>query len=253
MDDQELRQSIAYLQAQQEKILLQLAKQEKSRRDFWDKLAAISPVLSGIAIALSALLCTYQYNQQQIKLQEAQTVEKFIPHLMGNDTSKRMAILAMKTLVNTDLAAKYAAMFPSQGTLSALQTIAKTGDLQDRKIVSQALDKTLNELSGKNTAAAQSSDKGSDSQNALGSSPLQDSAQGQTVVPTESASSVPATNDDTTGDTTQSGSDHSHDGQSTTLPTDSHDSDNQPPKRDPDKSQADHPKSSVSRDDAMEL
>lgn len=139
MDDLELKQTLERLEEQQQKIIEQLATSSSasSKRDFWDKLAAISPIISGVAIALSALLCTYQYNQQQIKLQEAQTVEKFIPHLMGNDTSKRMAILAMKTLVNTDLAAKYAAMFPSQGTLSALKTIAKNGSIQDKKIVSK--------------------------------------------------------------------------------------------------------------------
>ncbi|MDZ4834637.1 MAG: hypothetical protein SGJ27_12735 [Candidatus Melainabacteria bacterium] len=139
MDDQELKQTLDRLEEQQRKIFEQLSdsNSQSRRRDFWDKLTAISPILSGVAIALSALLCTYQYNQQQIKLQEAQTVEKFIPHLMGNDTSKRMAILAMKTLVNTDLAAKYAAMFPSEGTLSALKTIAKNGDNQDRRIISK--------------------------------------------------------------------------------------------------------------------
>ena len=146
MDDQELRQTLQRLEEQQEKIISELARVE-GKRDFWDKLSAISPILSGVAIALSALLCTYQYNQQQIKLQEAQTVEKFIPHLMGNDTSKRMAILAMKTLVNTDLAAKYAAMFPSAGAISALKTIAKTGDSQDKRIVSEFLHKTADEQS----------------------------------------------------------------------------------------------------------
>lgn len=142
MDDLELKETLERLEEQQRKIIEQLSNSSTNapKRDFWEKLAAISPIISGVAIALSALLCTYQYNQQQIKLQEAQTVEKFIPHLMGNDTSKRMAILAMKTLVNTDLAAKYAAMFPSEGTLSALKTIAKNGTSQDKKIVSKTYD-----------------------------------------------------------------------------------------------------------------
>jgi hypothetical protein len=148
MDDQELKEALLRLEEQQQKIVTQLAVAE-NRRDFWDKLSAISPIISGMAIALSALLCTYQYNQQQIKLQEAQTIERFIPHLLGNDTSKRMAILAMKTLVNTDLAAKYAAMFPSAGTISALKTIAQNGDSQDKEIVSKALHKTETELSDK--------------------------------------------------------------------------------------------------------
>lgn len=140
MDDAELKETLQRLEEQQRKIIEQLSgskSETTQKRDFWEKLSAISPIISGAAIALSALLCTYQYNQEQIKLQEAQTIERFIPHLMGNDTSKRMAILAMKTLVNTDLAAKYAAMFPSEGTMSALKTIEKTGDSRDKKIVSK--------------------------------------------------------------------------------------------------------------------
>lgn len=140
MDDQEIREALLRLEERQEKILAEYAAANK-KRDMWDKISAVSPIISGLAIALSALLCTFQYNQQQIKLQEAQTVERFIPHLMGNDTSKRMAILAMKTLVNTDLAAKYAAMFPSEGTMSALKQIAKTGDSQDKEIIYRYLNK----------------------------------------------------------------------------------------------------------------
>ncbi len=253
MDDQELRQSIAQLQAQQEKIMLQLARQENTRRDFWDKLAAISPVLSGIAIALSALLCTFQYNQQQIKLQEAQTVEKFIPHLMGNETSKRMAILAMKTLVNTDLAAKYAAMFPSQGTLSALQTIAKNGDLQDKKIVSQAMDKTLNELSGKTTSTDESSDSVANSQSAINAA----SPSNPALLPSNDSTtdSIPAqpSSDDTKSDTAQGGMEHAHEGQNTAAPTDSHEPEAPSAKKESDKSQTEQQKSSVSREDSLEL
>lgn len=144
MDDQEIKEALLRLEERQEKILAEYSAANK-KRDLWDKISAISPIISGMAIALSALLCTYQYNQQQIKLQEAQTVERFIPHLMGNDTSKRMAILAMKTLVNTDLAAKYAAMFPSAGTMSALKQIAKTGDRQDKEIIYKYLHKAADE------------------------------------------------------------------------------------------------------------
>lgn len=148
MENAELEQAILRLEAQQAELieLVSQSQTKKHKRDFWEKLNAIGPILSGFLIAMSALICTYQYNQQQIKLQEAQTIEKFIPHLMGTDTSKRMAILALKTLVNTDLAAKYAAMFPSAGTVSALRTIANTGNSQDRRIVSQALGKTIDEL-----------------------------------------------------------------------------------------------------------
>jgi hypothetical protein len=154
MDDQEIKEALLRMEERQEKILAEYAANNK-RRDLWDKISAISPIISGMAIAFSALLCTYQYNQQQIKLQEAQTVERFIPHLMGNDTSKRMAILAMKTLVNTDLAAKYAAMFPSAGTMSALKQIAKTGDNQDKEIVYKYLHRAAENEDDKEKVADQ--------------------------------------------------------------------------------------------------
>lgn len=156
MEENELKQALKRLEEQQKQISEDISKLQNTqqanqiypfRRDFWDKLGAISPILSGLLIASGAFMCTYSYNQQQVKLQEAQTIEKFIPHLMGNETSKRMAILCLKSLVNTDLAAKYAAMFPSEGTLSALKQIAKTGDSQDQKIVYLALEKTKNEMS----------------------------------------------------------------------------------------------------------
>lgn len=192
MDDNELKETLERLELQQRAIIEQLSgsKKESQKRDFWDKLGAISPIISGVAIALSALLCTYQYNQEQIKLQEAQTVEKFIPHLMGNDTSKRMAILAMKTLVNTDLAAKYAAMFPSEGTLSALKTIAKNGSTQDKKIVS----KTYEQIEANTKDDSLSSPTGL--QTSANTSPTPESA----LQSEQTSTATPAIEPDTTGD-----------------------------------------------------
>ncbi len=148
MDETELKETLSRIEEQQKQLADTITKMHAptKRRDFWDKMAALSPIISGAMIASGALVATYSFNEQQIKLQEAQTIEKFIPHLMGNDSSKRMAILCLRTLVNTDIAAKCAAMIPSAGTVSALKTIANTGDSREKAIASQALSKTLSEL-----------------------------------------------------------------------------------------------------------
>jgi hypothetical protein len=64
----------------------------KPPKDIWDKIAALAPIISGMLIFVMGGYFTYSYNQQQLRVQEIQTIEKFIPHLMGNDQSKRAAI-----------------------------------------------------------------------------------------------------------------------------------------------------------------
>lgn len=61
----------------------------KPVKDNWDKIAAVAPIISGMLIFLMGGYFTYAFNQQQLRLQEIQTIEKFIPHLMGNEQSKK--------------------------------------------------------------------------------------------------------------------------------------------------------------------
>lgn len=117
--------------------------QAKPAKDVWDKVAAVAPIVSGALIFAMGGMCTYNYNQQQLRLQEIQTIEKFIPHLMGNEQSKRAAILAISSLTNAELAGKFAQIFASQGTVSALQSIAENGSEKEKNIAADALARAI--------------------------------------------------------------------------------------------------------------
>ena len=118
-------------------------------KDNWDKLAAVAPIVSGALIFLMGGYFTYSYNQQQLRLQEIQTIERFIPHLMGNNQSKRAAILAISSLTNAELASKFAQIFASQGTVSALQSIAETGSDKEKTVATTALAQALENLAAR--------------------------------------------------------------------------------------------------------
>ena len=121
----------------------------KSKKDIWDKTAAVAPIVSGMLIFVMGGWFTYTYNQQQLRLQEIQTIEKFIPHLMGNDQSKRAAILAISSLTNAELATKFAQIFSSPGTVSALQSLAENGNQKDKNIATDALARALENLAAR--------------------------------------------------------------------------------------------------------
>jgi len=118
----------------------------KPIKDNWDKIAAVAPIVSGIFIFLAGGVFTYTYNQQQLKVQEIQTIEKFIPHLTGSEQSKKAAILAINSLADAKLAGRIASIYASQGTVSALQSISKTGTDKERAIAEQALKRTMDTL-----------------------------------------------------------------------------------------------------------
>ncbi len=127
-------------------LLEEFKKIRQSDKDHWDKLAGISPIVSGFLVMLGAIICTYQYNQEMVRLQEASTIERFIPHLLEDDRSQKMAILALHDLVSTEVAAKYAEIYASDGTVSALNQIAAQGNKSERKIAQKALDATKSRL-----------------------------------------------------------------------------------------------------------
>lgn len=125
---------------------LTVSSASKTEKDIWDKTAAVAPIISGIFIFLAGGVFTFTYNQQQLKVQEIQTIEKFIPHLTGSEASKKAAILMINSLADAKLAGRIAAIFASQGTVSALQTITRNGSDNDRQIAQQALAKTIDNI-----------------------------------------------------------------------------------------------------------
>ncbi len=153
LEHDQLEKTISELKQQQQELLAELRK--KKGRDFWEKVQLLSPLLSAILISSTGLICTYNYNQQQIKLQTIQTIEKFIPHLLGNEVSKKAAILALSSMGHTDLATKFAKLFASEGTVSALQTMAKDGDPGQKDQVNKALASALDTMADKYRADKQ--------------------------------------------------------------------------------------------------
>lgn len=123
----------------------------KPPKDNWDKITAVAPIISGMLIFMMGGFFTYAYNQQQLRLQEIQTIEKFIPHLMGNEQSKKAAILAMSQLTNPELAGKFAGIFASTGTVSALQSMVENGNAHERGIATKALSDALESLAARET------------------------------------------------------------------------------------------------------
>lgn len=119
---------------------------KKGNKDIWDRLMAVGPIVSAAIIACTGAYFTYTYNLQQLKLQEIQTIEKFLPHLAGDERNKRAAILAISSLGNAKLAVKVASVFVSRGTASALTSIAGSTESSDQAIVRDALYKTLDVL-----------------------------------------------------------------------------------------------------------
>ncbi len=118
----------------------------RPEKDIWDKIAAIAPIVSGFLIFATGTYCTFNFNQQQLKIQEVQTIEKFIPHLMGNEQSKKAAIMALSSMTNTETAGKVAQIFASSGTVSALQSLSQSGSERDKAIATQALSNALQNL-----------------------------------------------------------------------------------------------------------
>lgn len=154
MSNTNVEELLMRIAEQQQELLSELRTQRetaaaKPRKDLWDKLMAVAPIFAACIMASIGAYFTYSYNLQQLHVQEIQTVEKFIPHLVGDEKSKRAAILAISSMGNATLAAKVAKMFASEGTASALRSIAQTSDSKDQDMIREALVKTLDVLAEK--------------------------------------------------------------------------------------------------------
>ncbi len=125
-----------------------LQKKAGPRKDFWDIISATTPLITGLLISGIGLYFAYTNNQAQLKLQETQTVGQFIPHLIGSEPEKKAAIIALSTITDTQTAAKYAELFPSEGTASALKSIASSTNAKDsdRKVATRALANTFHQM-----------------------------------------------------------------------------------------------------------
>ncbi|KQY30976.1 hypothetical protein ASD38_06330 [Caulobacter sp. Root487D2Y] len=146
------------LQTQIDAIKAKLLKPDK---DGWDKLTAISGLISGIAVAGIGFYATNVYNRRQtaaesarkdreIQFAEIQTVEKFIDHLASTDEQRRKAaLIAISALGNSKVAIDLAEAFKGPGSTSALTTIAATAPPEQAQRAVLALQDILSDLSAR--------------------------------------------------------------------------------------------------------
>jgi hypothetical protein len=96
---------------------------ERPQKDIWDKLSAISGLITGGVIAIVGALITLLYNiwqqrsektlkQGELAVSQMNTIQSFMPQLQSGDPKAiQAALLAIGGLGNKDLAAKLAALF----------------------------------------------------------------------------------------------------------------------------------------------
>lgn len=81
----------------------------KPPKDEWDKLSALSPLISGVVVALIGLYATTLYNRrqrdneqrmkaQEVTISQIQTVETFIPHLSSTNESVKKLLCSQSKL-----------------------------------------------------------------------------------------------------------------------------------------------------------
>jgi tetratricopeptide (TPR) repeat protein len=116
---------------------------KNKKKDIWDVLSSMSGLftfLSSIVIAWLGVQFTDAYKKQEVRIAEAQTVEKFLPHLSSqNEGEKRGAILALATLNNKELAARLGALYASSGTIEALEIILKNAEGDSQTLLKDSL------------------------------------------------------------------------------------------------------------------
>ena len=138
MDKEErLISSLEALAEQEKKIVEALSKSRSQKKDWWDRFATISTFLSSVVIAVIGLYFTNVYNENQgrrdleaqkdqTRILEMQTIERFIPHLTGDERTKKVALLAITSLGSPELATRFAQLNPSEGTQAAADVIMAT-------------------------------------------------------------------------------------------------------------------------------
>ncbi|MEO0645061.1 MAG: serine protease [Cyanobacteria bacterium J06650_10] len=141
--------------------------QKVSEKDTWDKLNAVSGLISGGLVTAVGIAATYLYNERQRKNSEAQksrelqvlqvqTLQGFMPQLQSPDPKAvEAALLAITALGNETLATELAAIYRNEGAISALSKIASAPNRTDSGAVS-ALSKIA---SGSNREAAKQAEK----------------------------------------------------------------------------------------------
>lgn len=127
-------------------------------KDIWDKLNAISGLVSGGLVAAIGIIATYLYNERQRKNAEAQktreiailqvqTIQGFMPQLQsGQPKEIEAALVAIAALGNAQLATELATIYRSEGGISALSKIASSPNRAVAEQAEKSLESLFNSL-----------------------------------------------------------------------------------------------------------
>jgi hypothetical protein len=142
------------------------AKSDGKAKDTWDRISALTPLVTGLIVAIVGGLFTQsqesrneilkqqeinQANRQaaqdaitkehQARILELQTIAQLMPFLTSrNENTKQVAITAINELASTPLAIELAKLNKSPGTINAVRQIAAQSTKEvDRKLAQAAL------------------------------------------------------------------------------------------------------------------
>ena len=115
----------------------------KSSKDIWDKLSAVSNLISGALIAGIALLATQLYNYRQLELSKLEALDKFRPLLTSQKQEEReFAYSAFVTLGHEELAIRMISQYQDQAGKVILTGLTQS----TRSEVRRSAEKALTEL-----------------------------------------------------------------------------------------------------------
>jgi len=144
--------------------------EDSKTKDVWDKLNAVSGLISGGLVAAIGIVATYLYNERQrknaetqkqreIAILQVQTVQSFMPQLQsGQPKEIEAALLAITALGNAKLATELADIYRGEGAISALSKIAASSNREAAEQAEKSLEVLFNSLT--DTVALVSSSKG---------------------------------------------------------------------------------------------
>jgi hypothetical protein len=109
---------------------------KKPQKDIWDKLSAISGLISGSIIVLIGLFVTSALKKRELAISQVQTVLGFLPQLQSGGKEKEAALLAIQALdTKSGLALDLAKLYQDEGSINAIR---KMGSGPDAAIAKRA-------------------------------------------------------------------------------------------------------------------
>ncbi len=133
-------------------LMRAMARLEAPKKDIWDRLGAISTLITGIFVGLVGIGATAIYNARQLDIAEAEQartlqirrveiVQQFFPHLVAdNDDEATGALLAIAALGDEKLAADLTEHFGGGASDQALARLAASASPEVAGRAAQVLD-----------------------------------------------------------------------------------------------------------------